>query len=325
MTRRLCFLESSYEGSASAFEAYDAWGDLSDVLAGYEVERHALVKATAVRDVCALAAGPFDVFVNFCDGALDEERAGVEVVHTLERLGVPFTGPTSGFYEPSRQAMKDACRAAGIDAPRGALVCDVGDLSALDGLPYPLLVKHPSSYGSIGLSADSKVSTPEALAAQVRHTVARFGGALVEEFVAGREFSVLVVEGIGGDGPRALRAVEVLFPAGDEFAHFDLKWVRPHDLAAEPVLDEPLDARLRDLSQRFFTAMGGTGHARCDLRMDAAGRLFMLEINPNCGVFLPAALADCADVALAHDPMGRRGFFDHLVRSAFNRCAAVAP
>jgi len=322
MTPRLCFLESSYEGASSDFEAYDTWGDLSDVLAGYEVERHALVKATAARDVCALAARPFDVFVNFCDGAGDEERAGVEVVRELERLNVPFTGPTSNFYEPSRQAMKDACRAAGIDAPRGALVRDPDDLAALDALQYPLLVKHPSSYGSIGLSAASKVSTPEALATQVRATVARFGGALVEEFIAGREFSVLVVEGVGGEGPRALRAVEVLFPAGDEFAHFDLKWVRPHDLDAQPVDDAALDARLRDLSRRFFTAMGGTGHARCDLRMDATGRLFMLEINPNCGVFLPAAVADCADVAMANDPMGRRGFFDHLVRSAFNRRAA---
>ena len=46
----------------------------------------------------------------------------IEVVETLERLGVPFTGATSDYYEPSREAMKRVCRAEGIAAPADVLV-----------------------------------------------------------------------------------------------------------------------------------------------------------------------------------------------------------
>ena len=77
---RLCVLESSYEGLSSDFAAHDGSADLSDLSAGHELERHALVKATAVDEVRRLASRGFDVFVNFCDGARDEERAGIEVV-----------------------------------------------------------------------------------------------------------------------------------------------------------------------------------------------------------------------------------------------------
>ncbi len=41
------------------------------------------------------AAG--DVYVNLCDGAWDEDRAGMEVVKALEMFKVPFTGASSEF------------------------------------------------------------------------------------------------------------------------------------------------------------------------------------------------------------------------------------
>ncbi len=321
---RLCMLESSYEGLSSDFAAYDTWGDIADLSAGHELERHSLVKATAVDVVRQLASRDFDVFVNFCDGARDEERAGAEVVLELERLGVPFTGPASPFYEPSRQAMKDACRAAGIDAPRGVHLGAAAELGRADPLGYPLIVKHPASYGSIGLTAASKVWTPAAREEQARRMIERFGGALVEEFIEGREFTVLVAEALDDGPPLAFRTAEFRFLGEDDFNHFDLKWVRAGALPV-PCLDEALDARLRDLSGRFFTAMGGTGHARCDMRMDRAGRVYMLEINPNSGLFGPDATTSESSVILANDPRGRRGFIDHILRCAFKRRRARAP
>ena len=58
----------------------------------------------------------FDVFFNLCDGAADEDSPGIEVVRTLERLGVPFTGSNSVFYEPSRLTMKRVCRRLGVES-----------------------------------------------------------------------------------------------------------------------------------------------------------------------------------------------------------------
>ena len=55
----------------------------------------------------------FDLYFNLCDGAADQSTPGIEVVQTLEAHGVAFTGATSVFYEPSREAMKAACRTRG--------------------------------------------------------------------------------------------------------------------------------------------------------------------------------------------------------------------
>ena len=46
-----------------------------------------------------------------------------------------------------------------------------------------------------------------------------------EEFIEGREFSVLVVENAdNAEEPFAYQPVEFRFPEGESFKHFDLKW-----------------------------------------------------------------------------------------------------
>lgn len=77
-----------------------------------------------------------------------------------------------------------------------AAAAEVGH--AVEGLTYPLICKHYSGGGSVGMGRDCVVSDLEALVRQVRKFVGEYGGALVEEFVEGREFSVLV----GGVGRR---------------------------------------------------------------------------------------------------------------------------
>ena len=63
----------------------------------------------------------FDVFVNLCEGyEFDEEEdeeegyEGIEVVHALEELNLPFTGAGSDFFDPSREAMQSAADANGV-------------------------------------------------------------------------------------------------------------------------------------------------------------------------------------------------------------------
>ena len=52
----------------------------------YEWHNISVPKATAVATVRDAAdSGKYDVFLNLCDGAFDEDRAGIEVVQALER------------------------------------------------------------------------------------------------------------------------------------------------------------------------------------------------------------------------------------------------
>lgn len=280
-----------------------------------------LEKTTAAGRLIELTREGYDLFFNLCDGGWDSTAPGIEVVHALERLRVPFTGADSTFYDPSREAMKRVCAAWGIDTPgyvtaRG----EQGIQRALDTLSFPMIVKHPTSYSSIDLTRASRVETPAALREQARATIQRRGAALIEEFIVGGEATVLVAENVEDPAsPVTYPPIAYRFPDGESFKHYDLKWHDYHGLSAAPVEDACLAAALRDASARFFTGLRGAGYGRCDLRIDREGRPFMLEINPNCGIYYPASDPGSADLCLLNDPEGHAGFTRRIVDAAFRR------
>lgn len=317
---RICLL-TDQDLSLDPFPAGDWPCDPRPFLPDAEWTVLTLIKDRAVAQVIEASRQGYDLFFNLCDGAWDEGRVGVEVVQTLEWLGLPFTGADSAFYEPSREAMKRVCRAWNVDTPAYRIVRDEGDLrQAAEQLRYPLFVKHHSSYASNGITRYSKVDTEEALLEQARRMMQAHGGALIEEYIEGTECTVLVSENPDDPGsPITYRPLQYRFPEGEAFKHYELKWVAYHGLEAHPVDDPDLDARLRDMSVRFFQGMRGAGFGRCDIRVDREGRPFMLEINPNCGIYYPPTDPGSADLILLADPAGHAGFTRTLVDAAFAR------
>lgn len=300
------------------------WGDPFDpsyYLEGYEWEMHDLHRPHVYEELKVLAGRGYDVFLNMCDGAADETRPGMDVVLALEALNLPFTGAASHYYEPTREQMKSICQAFGILAPQGVALKNTNNLAAkTKRMRFPLIVKHPNSYGSVGLIKESRVTCLEELRTQVERMVNLFGGVLVEEFIEGREFSVLVSEHPDDpENPVTFVPVEVIFPAGETFKHTDMKWYRYEELRCNPVMDPELSARLRDMSAKLFTGLNGTGYGRCDIRMNSAGELYMLEINPQGAIFYPPEAPGMADYILRFDPRGHAGFVDLLFRSALER------
>jgi D-alanine-D-alanine ligase len=289
----------------------------------YDAEWHCenLTGKEGPARVRELAAQGFDLFFNLCDGAADEDRPGIEVVETLEGLGVPFTGATSSYYEPTRLQMKEACASEGIATPAFVFADGDDDIErALAELSFPMFVKHHSSYASVSLTPDSRVSTPEELWKQARAIVSRHRRALIEEYVDGIECTVLVAENPDDpDSPVTYQPIQYKFPDGESFKHADMKWVDYDAMASFPVADPVLDARLRDASARFFRALGGASFGRCDMRVDASGTPYMLEINPNCGVYYPEDSYGSADFCLAHDPAGHEGFTRQIIAAALAR------
>jgi D-alanine-D-alanine ligase len=75
------------------------------------------------------------------------------------------------------------------------------------------------------------------------------------------------------------------------------------------------------MSKAMFLELKGRSYARCDIRMDAAGNLYMLEINPNCGLFYAPEDAGSADFILLNAPGGHKGFLDLIMRSALGQSA----
>lgn len=318
---KIAVLHPANQESSAPFKDLDPPCDPSCYLPEHHYRHYLISKATAVRQVNEIAQQGFDVVINLCDGAWDEDRAGIEVVQALERLNIAFTGAGSLFYDPSREAMKMAVHSAGVKFPAYVIARQVTDAErAIAHLTFPMIVKHPNSYSSVGLTPDSRVTNAESLRREVARMVEQYNGALIEEFIEGREFTVLVTE------PRdetelawALEPVEFCFPDGESFKHFDLKWKTFEEMTVKPVVDAALAKRLREAAVLSFAALNGSGYARCDFRMDAAGEIYFLEINPYCGIFYPEDRSVSADCILANDPVGHRGFLEHLIVCAKRR------
>lgn len=318
---RIAILHPSYEGSNEPFAKLDPPCDPSAYISGCECVDFQIRKATAVRQVIQIARMGFDVAINLCDGAWDQDTAGIEVVMALERLNVAFTGAGSLFYEPSREAMKMACHAAGVRFPAYVMArqpCDVE--LALRDLRFPMLVKHPSGYASVGLLRTSRVTDAESLRRETERIMAEYGAALIEEFIEGREFTALVTEPRRQDEECwVLDPVEFVFPLGESFKHFDMKWKDYELMEARPVADAALATRLREAAGLTFTALNGSGYGRCDFRVDAAGTIFLLEINPNCEIFCPPGQFGSADFILANYAGGHAEFVKHILGCAQRR------
>jgi D-alanine-D-alanine ligase len=263
----------------------------------------------------------YDVYFNLCDGASDEEYPGVDVVEALEEFNMPFTGANSKVYDPTREEMQAVADANGIGFAKGRRVNAGEDVvNICKDLRYPIMVKHPQSYSSMGMTRASRCDTPEQLLAQFKLISTEFGSARVEEFVVGREFNVFIVDNPDDlDNPFVYPPEELIFPEGDEFWHADVKWDYSVPFEFREVKDAALAARIKELGRRFYLALGCTGYGRCDLRMNEKGELYILEINPNGGILYPPEEYGPADYMILYDKDGYYGFFDRIFRSAIVR------
>lgn len=285
--------------------------------------------APVEEKIRALAeAGEFDVYLNICEGYEfedeEDEELGYEaneVVEALEALNLSFTGADSRCFDPTREEMQALADTYGVGFAKGYRVHSVEEAEQLvKNLRFPIMVKHPQSYGSMGMFKDSRADTLEQVLTQVKRVCNEFGAARMEEFIVGKEFNVLVV-----DNPKDLSQpfvyppAELIFPEGEEFWHTDIKWDYNIPFDFKEVTEPGLRARLQDEGRRMFVAMGISGYGRCDIRMNEQGELFILEINPNPAIMLPPKEYGPADYMILYDAAGYKGFFDRIFEAAFLR------
>ncbi len=263
-----------------------------------------------------------DVFFNLCDGTPDDALSGIGLVQVMEKLGAAFTGADSKFFDPSRQEMKSYAKKSNVPIPNWVMVDRVEDVERVARrLRFPVLVKPPHGYASVGITRDSRCENMEQLKAQTGREIEQFGRALLEEFIEGREFTCLIAENPDDPNhPITFKPVEFIFPPGESFKHYNMKWVEYEQMSVAPVDDARIEKVLREYTTRLFKSMNGNGYARCDYRMDADGMIYMLEINPNCGIFYAPNEPGSADFCLIHDPVyNHHKFLKLIIGSAKNR------
>lgn len=289
---------------------------------GYDWE-FVTMKKPVMDTVRALAdRKEFGIYVNLCEGyendGDEEGYEGVDVIKALEELNLPFTGADSKFFDPTREQMQAAADAHGVGFAKGYRVNSKDEAKRLvESLRYPVMVKHPQSYGSTGMIKESRCDSLEEVLSQVERVCKEYGAARMEEFIVGREFNVLVVDNPDDfSKPIAYPPTELVFPPGEEFWHTVVKWDTSLPFNFARVTDPELIPRLQDIGARMYKAIGAVSYGRCDVRMNERGEMFVLEINPNPAIMLRPDEFGPADFMILYDEGGYKVFFDRMFRVA---------
>jgi D-alanine-D-alanine ligase len=247
----------------------------------------------------ALRDGGFDVVFNLCEGLADRASDEPLPAAAVELLGLPLTGArafTLGLC--LRKDLVNAhLRAQGIAVPDWA-VARAGE--SLAWRRYPAIVKPVAEDASLGVDAGSVVRDRAELDAARERGHQSWERLLVQRFVDGREINVAVV------GERVLPHAEIGWSLPDGLPRvltYGAKWETGsvYDLGTVPRLLGPdegrLSARLSRLARRVWAAVEGVGYGRVDVRMDARGRVYVIDVNPNPDLSPGAGLARQATAA----------------------------
>ncbi|MEP7107558.1 MAG: SET domain-containing protein-lysine N-methyltransferase [Ferruginibacter sp.] len=318
---KICILQPDYSFSGVDYQHYDPPRDLSHLIPGAQFDHISLNKMTTYRQLKELKKKKYDVFVNLCEGYLEWDVPSIDVIYSLELLNLPFTGPTALLYDPTKELMKYVAYTEGINTPAYALIEDGGNLALqIEHLKFPLFVKPAKAGDSLGIDEKSLVNNIEELTAKVQEIKEEFDPLLVEEYIRGREFTVMIAANPGHKKTAiTFKPVEYIFPAGNQFKTYALKTSELHPNANIPVKDPEIELQLREAAQRIFRSFNGVGYARLDFRMNDKGELFFLEINFTCSVFYKDGYEGSADYILKHDGFGQANFLRHIIAEGISR------
>jgi len=153
----------------------------------------------------------------------------------------------------------------------------LGSCDALPDIVYPAFVKPSYESRSVGISDESVVNSPEELKKRIEYIETHFEQpALVEEYLPGDEYTVLML----GNGAHQVFLPGKVVVDPSLFGKYpilrtDLRGVGVTKI--KPVLQQK--EALINLCRQAMEALNCMDHVRADMRLDANGKMKIIEVN----------------------------------------------
>ncbi len=280
--------ESQDTSMTSVVEQVDAIAEaLSD--AGYNVQT-VMTSPTIENLIEKLREEKPDLVFNFCESIEGDSFQEMNVAGMYDLLRIPYTGSgplTLGSCLDKVRA-KEILTFHKLNVPAFRVFTSPDEVSRKK-LTFPVIAKPIHEDASAGISNASVVYDREHLQTLLADMLKKFKQPiLVEQYVDGREFNVAIV---GNEELVALPVSEIDFSTMPDGYHhivsYEAKWM-PDSVeykSTVPVCPAKINQRLQQKIQntaiRAYQVMGCRDYARVDMRVDKAGRVYVLEVNPN--------------------------------------------
>ena len=242
-------------------------GAVLAALARQGVDAHAF--DPAARDLAELRRDGYARVFIALHGRYGEDGT---VQGALETLGLPYTGSgvMASAIAMDKWRTKMIWQACGVPTPRYSMLESNTDwASVCQDLGLPLIVKPAREGSSLGVA---KVHRAAELAAAYRAAAELDPLVMAEEFVAGEEYTVAVLEG------RVLPLVRIVAPAaGYDYQNKYFTDAVRYDCPAR--LETQLADAIGATMLEAFRVLGCRAWGRGDLILRADGTFFLLEMN----------------------------------------------
>lgn len=221
-----------------------------------------------------------DFVLNLVDTVYGKEYLTATIPATLELLNIPYTGTgiMGMTINTNKYFTKNLLEQWGITIPKYQLIKNINDKIDIS-LDYPLITKLNDFHGSIEMGQSAICSDEKELDKRIRYLMDTYKSSiLIEEYIAGREVAVHVTEGVN----TKVYAGEKIFKADNpdkfQICSFESVW-GTEEVYSYVKYDLP--ERVKEDLKTAFEILKLEDYAKFDLRVDAAGRHYLIDVNAN--------------------------------------------
>ncbi len=238
-----------------------------------------------------------DLVLNLVDSV-----RGVEILNTcipavLDLVQIPYTG--SGMYaltlSNNKVLVKELLEAHDIPTPKYQLIRHPNEPIS-KRLKYPLITKLNNYHGGVGITNDAISDNKKHLRKRLRYLINTYNcPVVVEEFIQGKELSVIVLEGRKDTVYIGEKIFKETKKRKYDFCSFDATWLEPD---AYDYIKFKNNGKLAKLARKAFDLLGMADYAKFDVRIDDKKRIFFIDCNPNPA--LGPKNCECAIGSITH-------------------------
>ncbi len=242
----------------------------------------ALEEAGYNTEIIEWNSNPIELYNEIKEKQVDVvfNASSTEELNFLEVFKIPYTGSHENIVGMSKSIRKIIVSYYNIPTPRFVLAKSPEDIPEIN-LRYPLFVKPVEGRGSAGIDDTNIIESPEDLPKVVRKITEGIGqGALIEEYIKGREVTVGV---IGYENPEVLPILEIKLNHSRTNT-YEHKMFDRETIICPMELDEKLERDIKTLSLEIYKILDIKDFGRIDYILDENNIPYFLEVNTFAGL-----------------------------------------
>jgi len=202
----------------------------------------------------------------------------------FETHNINFTGSTKEVlqYDVNKVSSKRQVMSFGVDTAR-FFTATPDEFKILEDLPipFPLFIKPLDSANSDGIDEKSFVYNFAGFQKKVKELYDMYERpALIEEYLAGREFTVAIIEA----ETKLIAPIEIVAPLENDIRILSKKIKNDNTETLEKITDTDVYQRVSAIAKASFEALGARDYGRIDIKMDSQDRCYFLEANLTPGM-----------------------------------------